>query len=295
MHQSSIDRPFHRATGPGLLALLGILIPTCCTPSARFWPPQDWFADYDAAEARVRESGRELLIIYQDNRPGGDRALEHAVKSAAGTKLSVRHVRCVLSKAYEPDRRYVAQYGIERAPALILIHRDGTYHARSGGMSSAAVARFIANATQPGKVPVINPYVPRAPFYGWRENVDQTMEASRRSGKPALIVFYRSLTSDWARLEALLSRRDVYRRLAPLVHGRVSLKAFFKDVYISRFGALKLPAIVIAHDDSTHFVLEMPTSYDTVVRFADTALSGVATPASRSAGTPAQRVASPRH
>ena len=157
----------------------------CRSPSTRYWRPQDWFADYDAAEARVRESGRELLIIYQDNRPGGDRALEHAVKSGAGATLSERHVRCVLSKAYEPDRRYVAQYGIERAPALILIHRDGTYHARSGGMSSADVARFIANATQPGKIPVINHYVPRTPVYGWRDNVDAAMEASKRSGKPA--------------------------------------------------------------------------------------------------------------
>ncbi len=105
----------------------------------------------------------------------------------------------------------------------------------------------------------------------------------------------RSFTSDWARLEALLSRREVYRRLAHLVHGRVSLKAFFKDVYISRFGALKLPAIVIAHDDSTHSVLEMPTSYDTVVRFADTALSGVATPVPQTARAPAKHFASPGH
>jgi hypothetical protein len=54
-----------------------------------------------------------------------------------------------------------------------------------------------------------------------------------------------------------------------MVHCRVGVGGLSTDAYITRFGALMLPAVVIAHRNGTFDVLEMPMSYEAVVRFAD--------------------------
>ena len=79
----------------------------------------------------------------------------------------------------------------------------------------------------------------------------------------------RRLSRDRKKLRKLLSRREVYHRFAAMVHCRINVPAFSDDTYITPFGALKLPAMVIAHADGSSRVLELPRSYQTVVRFAD--------------------------
>ena len=54
-------------------------------------------------------------------------------------------ILCSLVSEYNPNQRYVAQYGVQRAPAVILVHRDGTYHTRTGPMSTDQIVQFLAN------------------------------------------------------------------------------------------------------------------------------------------------------
>jgi len=254
-----------------VICVWGLVIGSGCMPALTRWASDGWVADYDAAEQRQRESGRELLVFYKDTRPGADTSIEEALASPPVRELIRGYVRCRLFKSYEPDRRYVAQYGIDRAPALILVHRDGTFHARSGLMSTAKLVAFLADAKPPGARPVINPYIPRRPRYDWRRSIEEAQQVARLTGRPLLVVFYRTLSRDWQELNKLLSRHEVYRRFADMVPCRIGLTSLSADAYITRFGALKLPAIVIVDCDGTRHVLELPTSYEAVVRFADAA------------------------
>ncbi len=228
-----------------------------------------WVADYDTAEQRAKETGRGMLILYKDTRPGADNSLERVLESAPVEGRTRRYVRCILFRSYEPDRRYVAQFGVERAPALVVIHPDGTYHARSGAMSASDVMAFLAQAAPPGRRPLLNPHIPREADYRWLTSLDAAESIAGRTDRPILAVFYRTLSRDWSRLEPMLDRHEVYSRLAPMVHCRIGLMRLSSAAYITRFGALKLPAMVIAHPDGTYDVLELPTSYEAIARFVD--------------------------
>ncbi len=71
------------------------------------------------------------------------------------------------------------------------------------------------------------------------------------------------------KLRKLLHCREVASRFSDMVHCRIRLAGFSADAFISPYGALKLPAIVIAYPDGTHHSLEFPTSTEAIVRFAD--------------------------
>ncbi len=265
VHTTQAHRRVFTLVGVVLLAGAG------CASSLDRWTSRGWVADYDTAEQRIRESGRELLIFYKDTRTGADGSLQEALKSEPLNSLTKGYVRCVLFKSYELDRRYVAQFGVNRAPALIVVHTDGTYHARSGPIRAEAVAGFLADAQAPGERPTINPHIPRRPHYQWHRSIEEAEQISRQTGREVLIVFHRSWSRDWARLKRLLSRHEVYRRFADMAHCRISQTGFSADAVITRFGPLRLPALVILRCDGTHEVLELPTRYEAIVRFADAA------------------------
>ena len=265
----------------------GLATSTGCT-AVSLWGYRGWVADYDSAEQRVHKTGRELLIAYVDPRPGKKGALKRVMDSAVVEARTGDYVRCRLFKSYEPDRRYVAQYGVERAPALIIVHANGTYHALQGPMSVERVSQFLADATGPGTEPVVNHQIPRRPRYEWHGDVTSAEEASKTSGKVILFVFYKRLSRDWRRLERILCRREVYRRFADMVHCRVDTLNPWAKTYVTKFGPVRLPALVIACGDGTHDVLEMPTSYESVVRFADRHRGSRATERVRSASAVAQ-------
>jgi hypothetical protein len=255
-------------------ACILLLVASSGCASAVLWVSGGWAADYQLAEQRARESGREMLILYKDARPGVDGPIERALKSPPVKARIGKYAHCVLFKPHEPDRRYVAQFGVDRAPALIVVHADGTYHAHTGAMSAQGIIDFLDNAQEPGAQPVVNQWVPREPRYDWFDGMNAAKEAAERTGQPILIVYYRYLSRDWQRLEPLLMRREVYSRLADMVHCRIGTANPWASAYITPYGALKLPAIVIARSGGAYDVLALPTSYETIVRFADAALRG---------------------
>lgn len=272
-------------TGSLYAAAMALLFSIGCTGSLDRWVPGVWVADYEAAEQHIAETGRPMLIHYEKGSHQADKSSDAVLNSSLVKRLSANHVRCRLFRSFEPHRRYVAQFGVDRAPALIVVHRDGTYHSRVGLMSSAEAATFLVNAQPPGAKPRIDPYLPRSPRYHWHQRIEEAERTAQRAQAPVLIVFHRTLTSDWARLERILTRREVHTRFANLVHCCVGVLNPWSKAYITRFGALKLPAIVLLRRDGTFEVLELPTSYAAVALFADAALGPRPTPkASRAAG-----------
>jgi hypothetical protein len=252
----------------GVLCLFVLLPASGCASLSR-WTSTGWVADYDTAEQLSRAPGSELLIFFKDTRPGADDSVEKALNDEPVKGLINGYVRCRLFKSYEPDRRYVAQYGVRRAPALIVVHEDGTYHARSGTMPATEVAAFLSSSRPPGERPTINPNIPRRPHYDWQRSIDEAEKIAMRTNQEILVVFHRSLSSDWLKLKKFFSRREVHARLADMVHCRIGLMNFLASTHETRFGILRLPALVIVHRDGTHGVLELPTCYEAIIRFAD--------------------------
>lgn len=235
--------------------------------------PGDWVADYDTAEARVRESGQPLLIYYKGNHHRTRDPIRAALDEPGMSEPLAGFVRCTLFQAYEPDRRYVAQFGVERAPALIVVHRDGTYHATSGHLTSSKMASFVAGAKQPGKTSIHDPYIPRQPRYDWLSSMDAAELAMIQSDRPILAVYARRFSNDWRKVRSLLDRPEIGRRLSGAIHCRIDVGTPLTETTITPFGALKLPAVAIARPDGSFETLELPTSADEFVRFVDRALA----------------------
>jgi len=256
-----------------------------CT-AARSLTRPSWIADYDKAERQHRAADGTLLIWYQEARPGYADSLQKAFDTPELRRRLKGYVRCSLLRSYEPDRRYVAQYEVERAPALIVVHADGTYHARSGRMTAEDIARLLEEAQPPGATPRLNPHLHHAPHYDWLDHVDAASAVTERENKAMVVVLYRAWSRDWHRLEQLFERREVYRRFAGMVPCRVSSLSSTMEALLERFGVARLPAIVIVQRDGAHHALELPTSAEAVVRFADRAggIGGSSPPGTETAG-----------
>ncbi|MFQ5495568.1 MAG: hypothetical protein ACE5EX_09325 [Phycisphaerae bacterium] len=238
------------------------------------WNRNHWVYDYEAAERGVRETGRESLILFRDDRPGAVEPMRDLLMSEEFGTLPERHVCCTLLRSHEPDRRYVAQFGVDRAPALILVHRDGTYHARTGRMSAEQIRAFLKSAVPPGATPKLSRYIPRRARYQWRTSLDQAEAEAQRTGQALLIVYYRPLSRDWHSISKALAPHPTVLRLSELIAVRVGISGFSNGPVATRFGALPLPSLVILRPDGVFDVLEMPQSSETIARFADACLRG---------------------
>ena len=255
----------------GIALSVALMLAAGCSSTWGRWRLNGWYADYGAAEARMAESGREMLIFFRavdQDRP--DPTFD-ALRSAPLKQQTAQYVLCSLYRSYEPDRRYAAQYGVERAPALIVVHRDGTYHALKGATSEVQISEFLAAAQPPGAAPVLNPHIPRDINYVWHSSLESAEAAAQKTGQSILIVFDRWWSRDRRKLEKLLEHREVYSRFAGMVHCRPGSILGLDGQSMARFGVMNLPALVVVHPDGSHQVLELPTSYEAIVRFADRA------------------------
>ena len=250
---------------------VALMLATGCSSTWSRWRPNGWHADYSAAEARMAESGSEMLIFFRavdQDRP--DPTFD-ALRSAPLKQQTAKYVLCSLYRSYEPDRRYVAQYGVDRAPALIVVHGDGTYHARTGLTSAAQISEFLAAAQPPGGKPVLNPHIPRDVNYVWHSSLESAETAAQKTGQSILIVYDRWWSRDRRKVEKLLEHREVYSRFAGMVHCRPGSILGGDHQSMARFSVVNLPALAVVHPDGSHQVLELPTSYEAIVRFADRA------------------------
>ena len=243
-----------------------------CSLSQDYWTRCTWAGDYERAEQRFHQSGRDLLIAYRDGRPRAEDHMDRLLADGAVKPLLKPYVRCMLFSSYEPDRRYVAQFGVERAPALIILRQDGTYHAHSGPMQPEDVQTLLAAAAEPGKQPVYNHHIPRTAEYHWYRRLTSAEREAERTGKPLLILATRCWSQDAPRLKSLMAQHEVFIRCRDWVPCHLKNAWPWGVGGVRRFEVSQLPALVVLSPFGASYVLEEPESAAQIAHFLDECL-----------------------
>lgn len=275
-----LDRTLPRASRQlktrGVVALLLIGVATGC--SMKLPQVHDvldavsaWEGDFDAAERRAYRQDRPLLVYYTNAQAWEDDPMLEVLKGPELDEHMAEMTKCLLTPTHEPNRRYVQQFAVDRAPAIIILHRDGTHHSIQGPQTAAEVREFVASASPPGLPPVYNPHLPRPVRYAWTSSIDRAAEAGETRGVPVFVVIDRPFTLDWQRLAPMLERREVWSRVAGMIQCRPGLWGLGIGDAQRRFSLNNLPAVVILQPDGRYRTLELPNSYEAIARFADRA------------------------
>ncbi len=244
----------------------------------------DWMADYDRVERRRADSGRPVLFFFKDERRRRNRSIREALEDPQVKSLIAPHLKCTLARKYEPDRRYAQQFGVERAPALILLDSDGLYRAHSGPMTTDEVRAFLQDASAPGLAPVHNPHLHHEVRYDWSSDLEAAEARSRRTGRPILIVLYHEFSREFETLSEQLDEPPVFRQFRNHEHCKLGVVWGSQRAARERFNVRDLPALVVVSPEGDSHVLEKPVSVRAIVRFAqagwgESAMPGTSAPA----------------
>lgn len=231
------------------------------------WPRTGWVFDYASAQERVSRHPGPLLVYYSEARPGRGDALQEALRNRELAAKTGPYVRCRLYVSHEPDRRFVGQYGVNRAPAWIVIHEDGTYHSRMGAASPDEVVAFLDQANAPGDPPIPYSYLPSPTVTSWLTDWTQAEEVAERERRPILAVYTRWLSRDWTKLDAIMDSVEVRRAGEGFVRCRIAVGDPWREQEETRFGRIELPALVAQRRDGAFEIFEHPNSAQAVVEF----------------------------
>jgi len=264
-----------------LVAVSSLVASGCSSPVAPLkqvhaWVSDGWAADYEQAERYAEQSRRPMALYFKAGDKPGKNPAYRALRSPRVSARLSGYVHGTLARPHEPDRRYAAQFGVERAPALILVHTDGTYHALTGILNADTLAAFVDGADPPGAIPTYNPLIPRAHRYRWIDDLGVARSRCVQFDRPMMVAYARRLTGDWGKLSDMLDTHEVWIRAAGLIHCRQLLIPRFQDTFISPWGPIRLPALLVVLPDGRHDVLELPDSSEQAARFVDAALRGEA-------------------
>ncbi len=146
MTLTDMENFFTNAKPPGTRPTLNPQIPRSIDYS--------WEGVYEDAVAKARRLNRELLIVYKWwLSPESTELLTIFQTRPEVARHFTETVNCLLDLDYAPNRLHVRKYGVTQVPSVILVHRDGTYHAHSGPMTPDQIVRFVTSAKAPGKTP----------------------------------------------------------------------------------------------------------------------------------------------
>ncbi len=239
---------------------------------AGVWPAGIWVADYEQAEQLACESGRGTLYLFTQKDLTREDAVRDLLEDPAARGVAADYIPAILFQRNESDRRFADQFGVTRAPTVIVVHPDGTYHGTQGSLTPEKLIAFLAASSPPGSAPTLNPHVTRQHGYAWIRDWEAAKQASQSSGKPIFVVLERWMSRDWDALQPMIERREVYSRTANMVHCRPSTAWSTATGVASELGINNLPAIaIVPPDGGAPSILELPSSYESIVRFADQA------------------------
>lgn len=231
-----------------------------------------WIAGYEEAVTAAKKSNQGLLVFYRTTNVGVSDPMHDAVQAGLSEAKAVDRVRCFVFASHEPDRRFVRQYGVQRAPALIVIHPDGTFHAAEGPRSAERVAQFLESAIPPGATPTPDRLLPCEVTYDWHHSVESAQSAAANAGQSVFVVLDRWMTRDWLKLGPMVECRDVHSRVAGMVHCRPNAGLWSGvDAACRRFGVTNVPAVVVVRPDGSYQALELPGSSRAIAKFLDAA------------------------
>ena len=248
-------------------------LPGCASLAGSGWEGR-WIKGFAAAEARQRRDGGDLIILYKSYSGKASSVVEEAVSAEEVATMTEGMVRCTLVAEYGPDRAYVAQFGVERAPAVIVVRTDGTYHAKVGVMARGDVVELLNSASSPGQQPRHDPYIHRPSSYRWRYSFSSAQAQAGRSDLPMLIFYHNWPDSNSMAMDRELNRPEVRRAFADYVHCNLHGLYPPNRKHMAAYDVDQGPALVIVRRDGSHQVLDghRPTgrsvASEAMVRFA---------------------------
>lgn len=227
-----------------------------------------WHFDYDEAVRQARRSDRDILILYKDPLDVDSGKMRDILEAPEIASRNADKVWCAVVPFYAPNRKFVAQFGITEAPAIIVLHPDQTYHALSGVRTPEAVARFLDAARAPGKKPNLDFQVPvknRIEYYNVYEHA---VEKARRQNRRLCVVYKWWLDGKSTELINRISRPHVWRYFADSVNCILDWDHQPNRAHVARFGVHEYPAIIIVEPDGKYRVLRGLRTDDEIIRFA---------------------------
>jgi len=241
-----------------------------------------WHLHYDQAEKAARGQNLPLLVFYKDSFDPSSSQIQDLLEEAEVKPLLSGKVRCMLTSEFPPYRRYVAQYGVMQPPALVLIHPDGTYHARQGPIGAEEVRDFFINAKPPGAEPNPNPQIPRTIDYQWQGIYEDAAALAVKQNRELFIVYKWWLSSESNELLAtLLNRPEVARHFTETVNCLLDTAYLPNRTHVREYGVTGVPALILVHRDGTYHDHTGPMTAEQIVRWVSSAKA----PGKRPAGT----------
>ena len=137
----------------GVVCILLLACPGCTSASGVF--RSRWVSDFGTAERHHRRDGGSMLICYSSSGAGRSNLMLEAAEDKAVMHATDGFIRCKLFRTHEPDRRYMAQFGVDRAPAAVVVYEDGTYRAHTGLLSAGALLTFLDSEDGPRNNPMV--------------------------------------------------------------------------------------------------------------------------------------------
>ncbi|MGB0715539.1 MAG: hypothetical protein ACPGXK_06665 [Phycisphaerae bacterium] len=228
-----------------------------------------WYADYEVAEEQHHATGQPLLIYYRRHSVRRDTLMETRLKDPELSAHVNGFMRCKLFRSHEPHRRYMAQYGVDRAPALVIVHPDGSYHRLIGLATNEKLVAFLQESAPPGEWPIYDPLLPRKRDYAWHDTLAKAERDAEERERPVLFVLTESMSGQWDEMKKLFAQRAVHIRCRDVTTCHLDSWSADAGRIVEESGVQYWPALVLRMPGGGIAILEQPDSYEQVCRFLD--------------------------
>lgn len=249
-----------RRRGGWIVAALLVVGASGCGPH--------WLFSYDEAVRQARRLDRDLLVLYKDPLDVDSGRMRDILESPAIAGRYADKVWCMLVPFYAPDRKFIAQYDITEAPAIVVVHPDKTYHALPGVHDAEVVARFLANARSPGRVPKVNYQVPRQTRFEYFNVYERALEKARRQNRTLCVIYKWWLDPKSNELIHRITRPHVVRYFTDNVNCILDWDHVPNRRHVARYGVREYPAIIMVEPDGRFRVLRGLRRDEEIIRFA---------------------------
>jgi hypothetical protein len=264
---SGVDRPRLKRWRWGLMGWIGwLVLGTGCAPQ--------WYFSYTEAEQeRTRErqrgqNGRDMLLFYKDHLDANSGRMQDVLQSPIVQPLIAPKIRCMLVQDFTPNQRYLAQYGVDAAPALVVVHPDGTYHARQGLLTPEQTRDFLHSAVGPGAAVKTDLQPLPVADYFWHGAYEEAVDLAARQNRPLFVVYKWWLSTDSTELLNRLSQPRVRSHFTEMVQCLLDWDYVPNRAFVAQYGVSKVPAMIIVRPDGTYHTLVGLPTVDQIVRFS---------------------------
>jgi hypothetical protein len=212
---------------------------------------------FDSAQRQAAQQDRDLFIYYESWQSPECGEIKSLIESPRMQRELAGKVVCDLDEIWEPNRRFVAQYGVQRYPAVILVHRDGTYHCHIGGVNEEQLISFLEHAKPPGRSPNIDLHIPRKIDYLWEGDLANALREAEEQRR-GLFVFYKSVISADCNemLFNVFNRPDVSVHFDDTINCMLDWAYPPNREYVAQLGIANVPGIILIRSDGTYHAQE---------------------------------------